>query len=502
MLTAACSRSADKRTLQLINCDFLSRPPDGRRWLLWRVLLCGLALAAAVDGASAQRTDPFATRAQRPPAPSAFWPGAGLPCARPDVLPDPLRLSEVIDLALCNNAQTRESWASAKAQAAALGIAQSFYLPDITGSVSVQRSEVRNVRNSGGTSTLDAAISINYLLFDFGGRDANVELARQSLLAANWSHNNTLQLVMLGAVQGYYQLYATQEAVQATLAAEKAALTSLEAARARQKAGTATRADVLQTQTAYSQAQLNRTQAEGDAAVAKGVLANAMGLSAERPLRIAQPPDLQMQKTAEQAVESLIETARSRRPDLAAAEAQVRAGQSNIRVQEAAAKPSLSAFGSIGQTLASPGSDPRTGAIGLQLTIPLFTGFRNTYRILQAREQLEIDQATRDRLSTDVALDVWRAYQDLRTQRQSLDTANDLVASAQENYNVALGRYRAGVGTITDLLNAQSALVNAELQRIQARFRWNLAKATLARSIGVLDPALIAGALAPTSGGQ
>src|SRR5581483_10441331 len=184
-------------------------------------------------------------------------------------------------------------------------------------------------------------ISINYLLFDFGGRDANVELARQSLLAANWSHNNTLQLVMLGAVQGYYQLYATQEAVQATLAAEKAALTSLEAARARQKAGTATRADVLQTQTAYSQAQLNRTQAEGDAAVAKGVLANAMGLSAERPLRIAQPPDLQMQKTAEQAVESLIETARSRRPDLAAAEAQVRAGQSNIRVQEAAAKPSL-----------------------------------------------------------------------------------------------------------------------------------------------------------------
>ena len=66
------------------------------------------------------------------------------------------------------------------------------------------------------------------------------------------------------------------------------------------------------------------------------------------------------------------------------------------------------------------------------------------------------------------------------------------VASAQESYNAALARYKAGVGTIIDLLNAQSALASAQLQRIQARYRWNLAKVTLARAIGVLDPALLA----------
>ena len=75
-------------------------------------------------------------------------------------------------------------------------------------------------------------------------------------------------------------------------------------------------------------------------------------------------------------------------------------------------------------------------------------------------------------------------------------TATELLASAQESYNVALARYRAGVGSITDLLNAQSALASAQLQVIQARFRWNLAKATLAKAIGLLEPDL-ASASAP-----
>jgi outer membrane protein TolC len=91
-----------------------------------------------------------------------------------------------------------------------------------------------------------------------------------------------------------------------------------------------------------------------------------------------------------------------------------------------------------------------------------------------------------------VSLDVWRSYQDLRTQGQSLATAEQLTASAQESYDVALGRYTAGVGTITDLLNAQTALASAQLQKIQARYRWNVAKVTLARAIGVLEPNLVA----------
>jgi TolC family type I secretion outer membrane protein len=427
----------------------------------------------------------------RPSAPSHFWDGPAAACPASPTLPDPLRLSDALDLALCNNPLTRESWANAKATAAALGIARSAYLPNVTGNVTLERSRTWNSPAAGNQTLLDATLTFDYLLFDFGGRDAAMDLARESLLAADWTHNNTLQVVLLAAVQAYYQVYATAEAVQAAAAAEKASLTSLEATRARLRVGNATRADVLQAQTAYSQAQLNRTQREGDAANARGVLSNQLGLSADREVRIAPPPDLQAQQVAERAVGELIELAKSRRPDLAAAQAQVRAAESNIRLQQALGKPSLSLFGTAGATHAVPGSDPRSGAIGLQLSIPFFTGYRNTYQILQAREQLDLQQATRDKLATDVALDVWTAYQNLRTQGQALTTATELLASAQESYNVALARYRAGVGTITDLLNAQSALSGAQLEVIQARFNWNVTKATLAKAIGVLEPELL-----------
>jgi TolC family type I secretion outer membrane protein len=414
--------------------------------------------------------------------------------------PQRLRLVDAVDLALCYNPRTRQSWASAKVSAAQVGVARSAFLPTVGATGNAQRSEMRNVPatniNAGGRNIGGVGVTFDYLLFDFGGRDAALEQARQALLAADWTHNASLQSVMLDAIQSYYQLHATREAVQSALAAEQASLQSLEAARARLKAGSATRADVLQSQTAYSQSQLTRTQAEGDAANSQGLLASVLGVPVQQPLEIEPPPDLEAQRALEQSVASLLDFARERRPDLAAAEAQVKAAESGVRVQEAAGKPTLSAFANANAQETSPGIDPRTGAIGLQLSIPLFTGYRTTYQILAAREQLDLQRANRDRLRNDVALEVWRAYQDLRTQGQALQAATDVVTSAQESYNVTLGRYKAGVGTVLDLLTSQTALANANVQRIQARFRWNVAKVALARAIGVLDPELVSTAVA------
>ncbi len=456
---------------------------------------CALLLALAPAAVLGQRgADPFETRKQLPAAPSSFWsdPAGPAPCPDAAALPETLRLVEAIDLALCNNPRTRQSWAIARQAAAEVGVARSARLPTVDALIDLERREVRNVDDPQGFTLLPASVGFSWLLFDFGGRDAAIALAAESLAAANWTHNATLQTVMLDAITAYYLLFATREAVEAGVAAEKSALQSLEAARARLRAGSATRADVLQAQTAHSQAVFNRTQAEGEAARSQGVLANVLGISPDRPLGIAPPPDLEAQRAIERSVGELLAAARAQRPELAAAEARVRAAESNVRVRESAAKPTLSLFGSAGATLSNPGPDPVTGAIGLSVSIPIFTGYFNTYRIQQAREQVLEQAATRDRLAGDVALEVWRAYQDLRTEGQSLATANDLVESAQESYNVALARYRAGVGTVIDLLNAQSALSAALVQRIEARLRWNVAKAALARAVGVLDPALVA----------
>jgi len=82
---------------------------------------------------------------------------------------------------------------------------------------------------------------------------------------------------------------------------------------------------------------------------------------------------------------------------------------------------------------------------------------------------------------------VWKAYQSLVTGTQAVTSSTDLVASASASERVTLGRYKAGVGNILDLLTAQTALANARLQHIQALYNWYIAKATLAQAMGQLD---------------
>ena len=127
----------------------------------------------------------------------------------------------------------------------------------------------------------------------------------------------------------------------------------------------------------------------------------------------------------------------------------------------------------------------------MTLNVPIFSGFETTYRVRSAAAQADVKAAQRDRIRSQVALDVWRAYQSLNTATQSLKTTADLVASAEQSERVALGRYKAGVGTVLELLVAQSALANARLQRIQAALDWHVYRATLAQAMGALDYTLL-----------
>ena len=436
--------------------------------------------------------DPLRTAPLRPPSASSAWESRtpAPPCATDPAPADPLSLAAAIDLALCRHPKTRESWSAAKVAAAQLGVSRAATLPTVTGTLGAQASETRNALNAGRRDQANGTLSFNYLLLDGGGRDAAIEQSRQALLAADWSHNVAIKTVILEAGQAFFQLFAAEEAVTAARAAESFASQSLEAARARQKAGTATRADVLQSQTAHSQAILTRTQSEGDAAVARGILATALGMPAPTPLRLAPPRDLDPTAPAETAVAGLVQTALEARPELRAADANLAAARAAVTVEQSAGKPTVSLFANASAAAVSPGADPRSGAVGVTVTIPLFLGYQTTYRVLSARENAERTSAVRERLRNDISLEVWRAFQDMRSQAQALLTTNDLVASATESYEVALGRYRAGVGTVIDLLTAQTALVQAGFQKIQARLRWNVSRVALARAIGALEPAL------------
>ena len=116
--------------------------------------------------------------------------------------------------------------------------------------------------------------------------------------------------------------------------------------------------------------------------------------------------------------------------------------------------------------------------------IPIFSGFDTTYKLRSAQARAEAASAQRETLRLQVALEVWNAWQNLQTATQTIRTTADLLASAEQSERVALGRYKAGVGNILDVLNAQSALAAARLQRIQALLDWRVSRATLAKAVG------------------
>jgi outer membrane protein len=333
---------------------------------------------------------------------------------------------------------------------------------------------------------------LSYLLYDFGARGASIENARQVLLAANAAQDTAIQTVFLAAVQAYYQIFAAQSAVQAAVEAEKDAQEGLKAATVRYEVGAGTPADKLQARTAYSQAVLNRIQAEGAAKTAEGVLANVMGLDANLSVNIVPPAASTPDENFERDVARLIDEGRRNRPDLMAAEAQIKAAQANVAAAQASGKPTLSVSADLNYNDTTVSDPFRSSALGLTLSVPLFTGFNTTYGIRAAQAQVAARVAQRDLLSQQIALDVWKAYQTLITETHSLKSSADLVASAAESERVALGRYKAGAGNILDLLAAQSALAAAHQQNIQALYGWYIAKATLSQAMGQLDLTAVA----------
>jgi outer membrane protein TolC len=443
--------------------------------------------------AAAEAFDPFATRALTPerPSPSSAGRAGDVPCAT--VLPArPLTAIDAVDLALCNNPQTREVWANARVQAAQVGVAQAAWLPELDARLGASRNYAQSSapRYVNAQST---ALTLSWLVFDSGARTANIEFARELLASAAATQDAVVQSLFLAALQAFYTAQAAKAAVVSTTEAERAAREGFNAAESRYSVGAATPADRLLAQTAFSQATLNRIRAEGDARNALGALATAIGFSAASPIAVAEPGPLQPDAAFSRDVEALIAEAELRRPDLKAAEAQVRAAEAGVDFAQAQGRPTLTL--SATPVWAEVDSSSRnTGVLGLTLAVPLFTGFDTTYRVRSAAAQVDVRAAQRDSLRNQTALDVWRSYQNLATATESLRSTADLVASAEQSERVALGRYKAGVGNVLDVLAAQSALASARLQRIQAGLDWYVSRATLAQAMGALDYTLLQGA--------
>lgn len=467
-----------------------SAPPAARRlWGGWaRALLPLLAMAMAV---------PAGARTYRLPRLGAGATAiAALDAGREARVRAPVQALSLADLtavALHNNPQTRLAWAKVQAAAAALGVTGAAYWPQVSATVSVQR--VQSLSNTGSAGPAQTrygpALSLSYLLWDFGARAGQRQQAEYTAVGARLARSQTLQDVMLQVEQAYYLAQGLKALVQADEKTVTGARTSLRAARKRQEQGLATIGDVYQARAALAQARLTLQRDRGQLASARGSLANAAGYSPDTRLRLL-PWHRSGLSAPPVTVKALLARARAARPALLAAKADELASLAHIRAVRGQGLPTLSLDASVGKSWIAGGSGHSSNSsysVGANLDIPLFAGFADRYALEQARAQAQQARASTDVLLRQVELAVWQAYQNVQTDVTTLQTSDTLLRNAELAERVVQARYTHGLDTILNLLTAQATLAAARAQKVQDLVNFYSDVGVLGHAVGGLPAA-------------
>lgn len=453
----------------------------------------GLIIITLMLSSAATASDDPRHLIAAPPAPCTALPAT------------PLTLPDLVDVALCANPATAVAYAASRSAAANVGIARAAELPNLSATVgptlnrtdyiSGQQFVLPGGQSFSATSNAtdfgaSASLALSWLLFDFGGRAARIDVARDQQRAAIAQVADAVQSVALTTINAYNSLQgylASVTAAQATVAFNKS---SFDLADAKNHAGVATPADALQAKTALAQAELTLAQAQGNARTAAGQLAVAIGQPPTSVLTLAPVPPLGSADVLTRDVTQLIADAERLRPDLAISRANRDAAVADVRAARSDLRPSVSLSVQDQLGYANSSSDSNRASAGVTLSLPLFNGYDRTYRVAAARAEADRQAALLEQTRQQAGLDVYTQATALTTQIRVLATARDLINSATASADIARGRFKAGVGTFTDLLNAQSALASARQQLVSADFGVRTAQATLARAVGQIGDAV------------
>jgi outer membrane protein TolC len=189
-------------------------------------------------------------------------------------------------------------------------------------------------------------------------------------------------------------------------------------------------------------------------------------------------------------LDALVDTARRHRPERAALEKRVDASGERARAAAAGTKPVVGVGGGLDYARPNPRIFPREAAwrrswdASVNVNWPIFDGGRARSEMAEASA---LTRALRERLADFdalLAVEVRQRLREIEASRAAIDAAEDAVRSAAEARRVLGDRFAAGVATSTDVVDAQVALLQAELDRTQAVANAHLADARLARALG------------------
>jgi outer membrane protein TolC len=336
----------------------------------------------------------------------------------------------------------------------------------------------------GPVRTYDVRGTVRQTLLD-PGAFARLKAARASAASVTTEQRLAAQQAAVTAAVAYVRVMRADAQVGARVQDSTLASELLGIARDQVSAGVGIALDVTraQSQLASARSQLIAARAERDRARLE--LAHALGLPAGTPIVLA---DSLTAVTADALPSEGDASAKAlaSRAELRLANDQITAAEKQLTALKAERLPSLAAFADQGSTGKGTEHLLPTYSWGVQLSIPIFDGFKREGRLDEQRAALRELDARKHDIAEQAALDVRAALLDVNAAREMLAAADERRALAEQELAQARDRFTAGVSGNADVITASQGLNAARTQVVEARAAVQAARVALARAQGTI----------------
>jgi len=324
-------------------------------------------------------------------------------------------------------------------------------------------------------------------LYDAGQTGRRIKDAKLSAQGAGEKGKRTTQEVIFSVVKAYTDELLARENVRVAEAAVKSAKSDVGRAQARQEEGQAVPSDLLSANVQLAQAQQDLLQANNAVDLAHAGLNVAMGLPEDAATTIES--GLKESSYNANTLSERQELALKNRPDLREAALGVEHSANAQHMARAEFLPKVNVFSSWeedNQTFLTRGGN--NWAAGVSVNFNIFDGGANRARLAAARYRQSLAQAQAAQMAGNVKLQVREAYLNLTTAQQRVEVSRQSQSEAEESLRITQNRYEAGLATITDLLQVETAHISAQKNYLNALFDYRLSYAALELATGELGP--------------
>lgn len=402
----------------------------------------------------------------------------------------PIDLQTAIDKAFASHADIKKAEYSLDAARANYNAARESFGPQVSFSHSSSRGGYWHEQWNNMTGTYSKQVGNSYS----NGLNLSVPIYNGNLIAAEKRAKASYQSSVLGeelafihlkqtVTDAYYRLLAAKDAQRVCEQSVAALEDHLKNVQAQYDVGVVAKVDLLRSEVELTSTQQDLIKAENSYNLAEANLNNIMGIPQDTKLK---PMEELAYAAYTETLPNCVDYAMLHRLDLQQSALQVKAAEAALNGAKAGWTPSVNGVASNRWSGSNwPGDDGSNWGLGLSVNMNVFDSGVTKSNVAAAKANLMTAKESYRQDADNVQLDVRNCYFNLREAEKRISTTQVAVAKAEEDYHIAQVRYEAGVGTNTDVLDAQVALTRARNNFNTALYDYNTSKAALQTAMGI-----------------